>query len=339
MNETLLTWIGIVLCISQAGMFSGLNLAMLGISRLKLEVHAQTGNKGAAKLLEFRKDTHFLLATIVWGNVGANVLLTLLSDSVLTGVSAFAFSTFLITFGGEILPQAYFSRHTLRIANSLSPLLKFYQILLYPLAKPTAHLLKLWFGTEDIEYYREEGLREVIRKHGESDQSDVDRIEAQGALNFLAFDDLRVSQEGEIVDPQSILSLPIENGKITFPEYQPIPEDPFIKRIQASGLRWVILTSPKGDPLLALDSDEFLRTALFDKNKPVDPHGFCHRPVIVRDRKTSLGQVISRLVVHPEHKADDIIDQDIILVWDKEKRIITGADILGRLFRGVVQRH
>ena len=97
MLETILTWIGIALCITQAGMFSGLNLAMLGMSRLRLEVKAKTGNQTASRLLALRKDTNFLLATIVWGNVGANVLLTLLSDSVLSGVSAFAFSTFLLT--------------------------------------------------------------------------------------------------------------------------------------------------------------------------------------------------------------------------------------------------
>lgn len=337
MNHTLWAWIGIVLCISQAGMFSGLNLCMLGISRLKLEVYARTGNKGAARLLALRADTHFLLATIVWGNVGANVLLTLLSDSVLTGISAFAFSTFLITFGGEILPQAYFSRHTLTIANRLSPLLRFYQILLYPIAKPTALLLKVWFGPEGIEYYREEALREVIRQHAESDHSEIDRIEAQGALNFLAFDDLKVSQEGEPLHPESVIKLPMRHGRIEFPEYEPSPEDPFLRKIQASGLRWVILCSPQGDPRLALDADEFLRAALFSK-KPIDPRTFCHRPVVVKDRKIPLGRVVSQLAVHPENKADDVIDHDIVLVWEKDKRIITGADILGRLFRGVVRR-
>jgi hypothetical protein len=31
-----------------------------------------------------------------------------------------------------------------------------------------------------------------------------------------------------------------------------------------------------------------------------------------------------------------VIDQDIILVWDeKEKRVITGADILDRLLKGI----
>jgi hypothetical protein len=48
--------------------------------------------------------------------------------------------------------------------------------------------------------------------------------------------------------------------------------------------------------------------------------------------------VLGKLKVQPEHSSDDVIDQDVILVWtDKEKRIITGSDILGRLLRGIVK--
>ena len=82
-----------------------------------------------------RQDANFLLTTILWGNVGINVLLTLLSDSVLAGVSAFLFSTFAITLFGEIAPQAYFSRNALKMASLLAPLLRFYQILFYPVVK------------------------------------------------------------------------------------------------------------------------------------------------------------------------------------------------------------
>ena len=75
-------------CISQSAMFSGLNLALLGISRLRLEVESSTGNTAAQKILELRKDSNFLLTTVLWGNVAINVLLTLLSESVLAGVGA-----------------------------------------------------------------------------------------------------------------------------------------------------------------------------------------------------------------------------------------------------------
>jgi CBS domain containing-hemolysin-like protein len=59
------------------------------------------------------------LATVLWGNVTINVLLTLLSNSVLAGIGAFAFSTIVITLFGEIVPQAYFSRNALRMAARL----------------------------------------------------------------------------------------------------------------------------------------------------------------------------------------------------------------------------
>jgi metal transporter CNNM len=37
-------------------------------------------------------------------------------------------------------------------------------------------------------------------------------------------------------------------------------------------------------------------------------------------------------------QSSDVIDHDLILVWGKQKRIITGADLLGRLLRGIVTR-
>ena len=141
-------WAGIVVCLSQSAMFSGMNLAAFSISRMRLEVQVAAGDQLAKKVLALRQDANFLLTTILWGNVGINVLLTLLSDSVMAGVMAFCFSTILITLVGEIAPQAYFSRHALKMASLLSPILKMYQILLFPVAKPSALILDKWLGPE-----------------------------------------------------------------------------------------------------------------------------------------------------------------------------------------------
>jgi len=48
----------------------------------------------------------------------------------------------------------------------------------------------------------------VIRKHIEAEDSDIDRLEGIGAVNFLALDDIKVTQEGEHIDPESIITLP-----------------------------------------------------------------------------------------------------------------------------------
>ena len=165
MISHLTTWIGIAFCISQSAMFSGLYLAFFSVTRLRLEVEVADGNKSAQGVLSMRKDSNFLLATILWGNVGINVLLTLLSNSILAGLSAFLFSTVVITFIGEIIPQAYFSRHALQMASKLAPLLKLYQIILYPIAKPVALVLDQFLGEEGIQYFREHNFREVIKMH------------------------------------------------------------------------------------------------------------------------------------------------------------------------------
>ncbi len=331
----LLTWIGILICISQSAIFSGMNLALFSISRLRLEVEAELGNRDANKILNLRQDSNFLLTTILWGNVGINVLLTLLSNSVLAGISAFFFSTVIITLIGEIMPQAYFSRHALRMAAKVAPLLKFYQILLYPAAKPTAKILDAWLGAEGIQYFREHSLREVIKKHIEADASDVDRLEGIGALNFLAIDDLLAVEEGEHIDPDSMISLNFQDDLPVFPSYERSTSDPFLKQIEASKKKWVVLTDATGEPHYALDSDGFLRDVLFGET-PTNPIGYCHRPIIVKDLSIPLGNILSQLKACVHCMRDDIIDQDVILIWDQEeKRVITGADILGRLLRGI----
>ncbi len=337
MDRETLTWAGIALCLVQSGMFSGLNLALLGLSRLQLQVEAESGDPAASRVLALRQDSNFLLTTVLWGNVSVNCLLTLLSDSVLFGVAAFAFSTFGITIVGEILPQAYFSRNAMRVGAALTPFVRFYQWVLFPVAKPTALLLDAWLGEEEISYFRERELREVIRQHMLAEDADLESHEGLGALNFLVMDDLPIGQEGEAVDPASVISLPVAVDLPVFPSIRRDAEDPFLKRVEQSGHKWIVITDTEEQPRLVLDADAFLREALFGTGE-LDPYSFCHRPIVVDNARVPLGVAIRRLHVEPEHKEDDVIDQDLILVWADTRRIVTGADLLGRLLRGIVRK-
>jgi metal transporter CNNM len=333
---TILTWVGIGLCLSQSAMLSGLNLAYFTLSKLQLELEVAKNNHYARRILRLRENSNFLLVTILWANVSVNVLLALLSESVLTGLGAFLFSTVLITCFGEIMPQAYFSRYALRAGALLSPLIRFYQLLLFPVARPTALLLDRLLGPEALKFYREHDLRELIKMHMRSTGSEIDTVEGRGSLNFLALDDLPVAAEGETVDPVSIMGIPFEGERPQFPQISPSIEDPFLNRINSSGKKWVILVDRDGDPRMVLESDRFLRDALFNPSL-FKPEAYCHRPIIVRRGLTSLGEVLPLLRVHPEHRGDDVIDEDIILYWGEERHIITGSDILGRLLRGIVE--
>jgi hypothetical protein len=333
----LVVWLGILFCISQSAMFSGLNLAFFSISRLRLEVEASKENRHAARVLELRKDSNFLLTTILWGNVGINVLLTLLSNSVLAGVMAFLFSTVIITLLGEIVPQAYFSRHALKAASLLSPALRAYQIILFPVAKPSAFVLDLWLGQESIPLFRERDFKELLKVHTDASQSDIDRMEGRGALNFLALDDLRVVDEGEPVHPESVVSLPFQDGRPQFPAFEKSQSDPFLRQIHEASKKWLIVTDQDGEARLLMDSDSFLRGALFEE-RTFHPLAHCHRPIMISDPAVCLREVIPKLKVWPDRAGDDVIDEDVILLWGKTRRIITGADILGRLLRGIAER-
>ncbi len=331
----LVIWCGILVCLAHSALFSGLNLAFFSISRLRLEAESSTGNQVAQRVLAFRRDSNFLLTTILWGNVGINVLLTLLSNSVLTGVVAFLFSTFVITIAGEIVPQAYFSRRALRVASLFGPVLRVYQYLLFPVAKPSAWLLDQWLGKETAELLKERQLRGVIQHHIETADGDVDAIEGQGALNFLEIDDVPIRLEGESVDPSSIIALPTTIDLPVLPKIDRAATHPFIKQVNASGKKWVIITDLAGDPLLLLDSDAYLRAALIE-DEELDGYRYCHRPIVISDPERPLGHVILDFKQGMEPASDDAIARDIVLLWSPEQqRIITGADILGRLLRGI----
>ncbi len=332
-----LTWLGIAACLSQSATLSGLNLAVFTVSRLRLETAAEAGDADARRVLRLRKDANFTLATILWANVAVNVLLALLAESVMAGVIAFLFSTVVITLVGEIMPQAYFSRHALRVASRLSPLLRAYQVLLWPVARPVGKLLDKWVGPEGINWLREKEIRDVLRHHARNAGTEVSGVEATGAINFLVLDDVPVGAEGEPLDPQSIVTLPFSGGAPQFPDFERSADDEFLRQLESSGKKWVVIVDEGGAPRYVMDAHEFLRDALFGGDA-FDPGRHCHRPLVIEDRARPLGRVLGRLTVRPERKGDDVIDEDLILLWTpKEKRIITGADILGRLLRGIVR--
>lgn len=337
MELELFIWLGIVFCVTQSAMFSGLNLAFFSIPRLRLEIEAANKNKAAIKVLSLRQDSNFLLSTVLWGNVGINVLLTLLSNSVMAGITAFAFSTIVITLLGEIIPQAYFSRHALKVASTLAPAIRFYQYLLYPVTKPSALLLNLLVGQESMHYFKEKSLQNLIHRHVEDDNAEIDFVEGMGAINFLSMDDLLIGQEGQPLNPESIIQVEHQDGIPVFPESTDILYDQFIQEVNQSKEKWVVFVDEKDYPSLVMDADGFLRAALLEK-EPTNPIDYAHKPIVVNNSDEKLGDIIHLFQISTEEDNDDVINEDIILLWNEDRYILTGADILGRLMKGIVKK-
>jgi len=329
-------WFGIVVCITQSATMSGLNIALFSLSRLRLEVAAEGGEKYASRILALRRDSNFTLATILWGNVSINVLLTLLADSVLIGVASFIFSTVVITFMGEIFPQAYFTRNALRIGALLSPILMVYKVILWPVAKPVGLILDKMIGEEPIPWYREDELIQILKYQAKTAKTELGKIEATGAVNFLKLDDVPLREEGEIIDPVSVIELPFDNGAPVFPEITSSSKNEFLNTLARSGKKWTIVVDKKNnEPKLVIDTPDFISNALFRK-ETFNWKAYCHHPLIFEDLNLPLAKVLDRFKVKAKASGDDVIDEDLILLWsNEEKRIITGSDILGRLMRKI----
>ncbi|PQJ28281.1 DUF21 domain-containing protein [Rubritalea profundi] len=336
--EQIWIWVGIAFCLSQSAMFSGLNLALFSLGRMGLEAEAEKGNKAAVSILNLRQDSNLLLCTILWGNVSVNVLLALLTDNILAGFGGFVLSTAGITFFGEIIPQAYFSRNALKVGAKLTPVIRFYKVFLYPLAKPCALILDGWIGPEGPSFYRERDIEIILEKHIDEDDSEISANEGRGALNFLALDDRKISEEGSVIKPSTIIKLPT---KMDLPEFADFSTDKgmaFLASLKINPAKWRVITDENDVPLIVLDTPEFLaRYMAYDGE--VDIYRFCHRPILVKDVDETLDLVLGEFVVEADDRNDHVVDQDVVLYWtDEQKRIITGADIFGHLLRGIAQR-
>jgi metal transporter CNNM len=331
--DTLLIWLAFAFFVTQSAILSGMNLAVFSVSRLRLEAAAESGEPAAERVLSMRRDGHATLVTILLGNVAVNVLLALIADSLLPVIAAFLVSTFVITLVGEIMPQAYFKRHALRVAAMLFPVLNVYRILLWPFARPLGAILDRWLGSEGIPWYREAELREVLKYHARHGRSEVGRLEAIGAMNFLALDDLHVGSVGEAVEERSVIRLGVAGDTAVLPAIERSLDDPFLRRLHSTGGKWMTITDASDQPQFVMDVDAFIRHALLDE-RPPQPASACRRPLIVHDDKRTLGDLLRKLTHGGAKGSEDLADA-LILVWTPaNRRLILGSTLLRLLLSG-----
>ena len=205
------------------------------------------------------------------------------------------------------------------------------------MAKPSAKLLDGWLGEESIQYFKEKSLKQLIRRHIE-ESHEIDLVEGIGAINFLSIDDLLVGEEGGPLHPESIISLPVKSGKPVYPLIKKSIDDSFLLILNKSKQKWVVILDERQKPAFVVDADGFIRGALFD-TATFNPDEYTHRPIVVSNSSIPLGEVLKRFETKTADHEDDVITNDVIVVWGKKKQIITGADILGRLMRGIIKGH
>lgn len=134
-----------------------------------------------------------------------------------------------------------------------------------------------------------------------------------------------------------MLRLEFVGVRPVFPEIAPSPEDPFLRALNRSGKTWAVLLDQDGQPRLVLSTDDFIREAMFDPDR-FNPLRHCHRPILVHRGDIRLGELIQDFRLYSGPDGDDIVEDDVVLLWDDRPRVLTGTDILGRLLRGIATR-
>ena len=187
----------VIVLVILSGVFSGLTLGLFSLAPEELErkIELQSVDADlAAKVYPVRKDGNLLLCTLLLGNVAVNSALSIFLGELASGLLGGIIATGLIVVFGEILPQASFSRHALRVGASTVWLVKIFRFFLYPICKPIAVLLDKMLGAELPTIYNRKELAHILEEHRKDTSSEIEEDDARIAIGALTYSDKKLKE-------------------------------------------------------------------------------------------------------------------------------------------------
>lgn len=185
-----------------SGCFSGLTLGFFSLNLTGLKRKIKLGDVRAKKVYPIRKRGNLLLCTLLVGNVAVNSAAAIFLGEIASGLMAGVISTVLIVIFGEILPQAFFSRHALTLGAKTVWLVKIFIFLMYPIAYPLSLALDKLLGEELQTLWSKKEIKEIIKDHGKGEDADIDGDEERILLGALSFSETTVKK---IMTPKTVL--------------------------------------------------------------------------------------------------------------------------------------
>ncbi len=194
-------WVEIVTLsalIGLSGFFSGLEVALVGISKSKVIQLFQEGKKGSKALHKLKTNPSWMMSSVNLGNnlvnVGASALATSLAIRLFgndgLGI-AIGVMTFLILVFGEITPKTYCNANSTKIALRYAPVLLAFSYVFYPVVKffeiITRGVVKLTGSSYAPPPITEEDIKGVIDQ-GLAEKA-IEKEEMQLVHGALKFDD------------------------------------------------------------------------------------------------------------------------------------------------------
>ncbi len=190
----------LVLAIALSAFFSGSEVALIGISKLKAQQLVDKGFKNSKTLLFLKNNPSKMLITILIGNnlvnIGGSAIATMIALNLFpnAGVGiATGVMTFLILTFGEITPKTFAAKNSVKVALFVAPIISFLMKLLYPLVWFFYHISKLSNKNSyviDEPLVTEEEVRHLVNigeREGQIKPDEKDMIQ-----RIFLFDDIDV---------------------------------------------------------------------------------------------------------------------------------------------------
>lgn len=181
--------INIICLLMLSGLFSGLNLGLMALDKNELAVIISCGSekeKRYARAIEpVRRRGNYLLCSILFSNVLINSTIAVLLEDFTSGSVAVMTSTIFIVMFGEILPQAFCSRHGLAVGAKTVFITYLCMFLTCPLSYPVSFCLDWALGEEINHAYDRERLMEFIRITSDYNNLETEEVNIiSGALKL-----------------------------------------------------------------------------------------------------------------------------------------------------------
>lgn len=217
-----------------SGLFSGLNLGLMALDKNELQVIISCGSdteKRYARAIEpVRRRGNYLLCSILFSNVLVNSTIAVLLEELTSGIVAVMTSTIFIVMFGEILPQAFCSRHGLAVGAKTVSITYFCMIVTFPLSYPVSSCLDWALGEEIGHAYDRERLMEFIRVTRDYNNLETDEVNIiSGALKLkriplsevmTCIEDVYMLDLNSCLDFNTIQGI-IERGYSRIPVHEP----------------------------------------------------------------------------------------------------------------------
>lgn len=198
----------VIVLVGLSAIYSGLNIALMSLSKTDLKRKKKLGDKDAAKVLPFRTNSHLSLASILFANVAVVSANALILEHHFNGLIAGLVSTLLIVVFGEVVPQAIFVKRALWFCSAFAPLLQLTVWVTYPVSKPLQVLLDRLVGHERHALHSRDELGLLIGEHQEDDSSELDEDEVEIIKSALQLSEKTVRDIMRPID--EVFWLPID---------------------------------------------------------------------------------------------------------------------------------